>query len=292
MKTLYLVRHAEAIPRDAGVNDFNRALVKSGKHDAQAMSRRLQKKGIRPDLLLASAAVRAMETAHIFAETFGYPLPNISLSEDIYDKDEQGLQEMLAGLEDMYATVMLFGHEPALSRLAKMFLPDFECVLRKSGVIGIAFKVARWQEISAETATLLLFDFPVRITPKVYKKARKTLKHEISATMDDILAQIHVSASKHVTKIIQKTSKRMAKELIKMLEAAKVEDLAGVKKGARVDHLALAADDRASSVPAVQPSVEVPAAEATVTPAPAAALAVEEDQKPRKQGQRAKKQKK
>ena len=56
MKTLYLVRHAKAIPGDVGVNDFKRPLSKRGKDDAQAMGKRLYQKGISPDLCVSSPA--------------------------------------------------------------------------------------------------------------------------------------------------------------------------------------------------------------------------------------------
>ncbi len=237
MKILYLVRHAKAIPADVGVTDFKRALSKTGKNDAQAMSKRLQKRGIRPELLISSPADRTLETAHIFAEKLGYPIRKIVLRDEIYDEDEKTLKEIIKGVEDRYTTVMLFGHNPSLSDLARDLLPDFEMDIRKAGVVGIGFETSSWQEISAESATLLLFDFPVRATPKIHKKAQKAIKNEITSTIENILENIDAGASKHLEKIVQKTSKKLAKELLKVLQASKVEQIVGIKKLARVDNL-------------------------------------------------------
>lgn len=237
MKILYLVRHAKAAPGGAGVNDFKRALSKTGKNDAQAMSKRLQKKGIVPQLFISSPADRALETAHIFANTLGYPTRKIVLRDEIYDEDQEDLKEIIQGIDDEYTTVMFIGHNPSLSDLARAFLPDFDADIRASGVLGISFDVLRWQEISAESATLLLFDFPVRVTPKVYKRAKKVVKTEIITSIEDILENIDIGVSKHLEKVVQKTSKKLAKELLKVLQASKVEQIAGTKKVARIDNL-------------------------------------------------------
>ena len=237
MKILCLVRHAKAIPGGAGVNDFKRALSKTGKNDAQAMSKRLQKKGIVPQLFISSPADRALETAHIFANTLGYPSRKIVLRDEIYDEDQEDLKEIIQGIDDEYTTVMFIGHNPSLSDLAREFLPDFDADIRASGILGISFDISSWQEISAESATLLLFDFPVRVTPKVYKRAKKVVKTEIIASIEDILENIDVGVSKHLEKVVQKTSKKLAKELLKVLQASKVEQIAGTKKVTRIDNL-------------------------------------------------------
>jgi phosphohistidine phosphatase len=237
MKVLYLVRHAKAVPADVGVNDFKRALTKSGRHDAQAMSERLRKKGILPELFISSPADRALETAHIFAKTLGYPLQKIELKDEIYENIEDTLQNLIKGLDERYSTVMLFGHHPSLSSLASHLVHDFDAEIRVSGVVGIAFDVATWQAISADFATLRLFDFPIRITPKTYKKAQKTIEHDIISTMEDLLEDIDLGATRHLDRILQKTSKKLAKQMLKVLKASKVEEIAGQKKLHRVDNL-------------------------------------------------------
>jgi len=238
MKTLYLVRHAKAIPAGAGVTDFKRALSKTGKKDARAMSRRLRKKSIVPKLFISSPADRALETAHIFAKALGYSPQKILLEDEIYDDGEETLKEIITGIDNEYNTVMLFGHNPSLSKLANDLLQDFGADIQGSGVVGIAFDVSSWQDVSAESATLLLFDFPVRATPEAYKKAKQVIRKKITSTIEDILENIDVGVSKHLEKTVRKTSKKLAKELLKVLQASKVEEISGVRKFARVDNLA------------------------------------------------------
>lgn len=236
MKTLYLVRHAKAIPCEAEINDFKRLLSKDGQEDAQMVAKRLSKKRILPDLLLASPADRALETAHIFAEKLHYPHQRILLQEELYAAEQaERVCTMLQALPDQYETVMLFGHEPLLSACAGLLVPDFSAELLMAGVIGIYLDISEWRQLSEGQGTLSFFDFPVRAIPKVDKEARKVIKKHLSATMEDLLEQIDVEISKHVRKVIKKTSKKFAKELLNVLQTPKVRELASGKGQPRID---------------------------------------------------------
>jgi len=227
MQTLYLVRHAKAIPSDVGVADFKRALSKPGEREARRMSKRLRKHGIRPKLFLSSPADRALETAHIFAAKLKYPVQDIVLHDAIYENTAAKLHEIVNGLADGPQTVMLFGHNPSVSELAKYFLPERETEIRTGGVVGIAFEAETWRDIAADNATLVLDDFPVQISPETYKQARQILRRDISTTLEGLVVGLDARASRSVEKLLKKTSKRLAKKLLKVLPVSKVEELAG-----------------------------------------------------------------
>jgi phosphohistidine phosphatase len=237
MKTLYLVRHAKAVSQELGVNDFKRSLSKQGRDDAMAMSERLSQKGIAPDLLISSPADRALETAHIFAKQFGYPVQRILLKDEIYDEDADVIREILKTLDNTSRIVMLFGHEPALSQLAGFLLQETEMELRKTGVFGISLDISGWQKLAAQTGTLQVSDFPVRATPKAYKKARSVIAKEITGMMQDYLEDLDVETSKHLQKVIAKTGKKLAQELTKALKASTVEELVRGRAEQHIDHL-------------------------------------------------------
>ena len=59
MKILYLVRHAKSSWKDDSISDAERPLNKRGERDAPFMAELLCMKGIRPDLLVSSPALRA-----------------------------------------------------------------------------------------------------------------------------------------------------------------------------------------------------------------------------------------
>ena len=66
MRRLFLIRHAKAQPA-AGQNDYRRALTDRGRADARRMAERLPSAGLLPEVLIHSGALRAKETAEIFA---------------------------------------------------------------------------------------------------------------------------------------------------------------------------------------------------------------------------------
>jgi phosphohistidine phosphatase len=69
MKRVVLVRHAKAVAYGYE-DDFNRDLRDSGVIDAQRVSNELKARGVFPDKIISSPALRALKTARIFAETF------------------------------------------------------------------------------------------------------------------------------------------------------------------------------------------------------------------------------
>jgi phosphohistidine phosphatase len=228
MKIVYLVRHAEAISEDVGVEDFKRMLSPRGVQQAQIMSSRLRHKGIAPDLFIASPADRALETAHLFADQLEYPIHRILLHEAIYATQDSPLPAILRALPEIYQSVIIFGHDPALTECASVLMHDADIELRPAGVVGISLDLTAWQDLAPDSGTLLFFDFPISLTPKIYKKARKALRQEIAATMQALLEDIDADASQHVEKILRKTSKKLAKEVTKVLQASKIEELAGL----------------------------------------------------------------
>ncbi len=72
MKKLYLIRHAKSSWDYPGLNDHERPLNKRGERDAPFMAKILKEKKVKPDLILSSTAVRALEFAKKIADELDY----------------------------------------------------------------------------------------------------------------------------------------------------------------------------------------------------------------------------
>ncbi|MDR1458395.1 MAG: histidine phosphatase family protein, partial [Puniceicoccales bacterium] len=83
MKRLYIVRHAQAIT-DNSVSDYNRQLSEEGINEAYGIAHRLVAAGMRPDLMIASGARRALDTARIIREVFGLLSNVIEVHDELY----------------------------------------------------------------------------------------------------------------------------------------------------------------------------------------------------------------
>ncbi|MDM0073167.1 histidine phosphatase family protein [Variovorax sp. J2P1-59] len=118
MKTLFLVRHAKSSRDDPSLPDRERPLDDRGRHDAPTMGRRLGKRGVKPDLLISSPALRALTTAQLIADEIGCRRKDIVVDDRLYASNPVSLLAVIGALEDTLDCVMLFGHNPEFTDLA------------------------------------------------------------------------------------------------------------------------------------------------------------------------------
>ena len=120
MKTLILVRHANALPAyEAGVKtDTERPLSEQGRQKAFHTAQLLAGKQPRPQIIFASPLVRAAQTAEILSQTLGAPVSQETVLNGLYD--EKNVWDFLAQQLDQYDTVAAVGHNPNISYLTNL----------------------------------------------------------------------------------------------------------------------------------------------------------------------------
>jgi len=159
-KRLLLCRHAKSSWHEATRSDIERPLNKRGERDAPEMGRRLVRRGIQPDLIVTSPAVRARTTAAYLAAELGYPLERLEMQTDLYAATVPSLLALLQKQEPRCTTIMLVGHNPECTALANML--GGLCIenIPTCGIVALDFAVSSWRELAAGTGVLLFFDFP------------------------------------------------------------------------------------------------------------------------------------
>jgi phosphohistidine phosphatase len=133
MKTLYLVRHAKSSRDDPSLPDRDRPLDDRGMQDAPNMGKRLRKRGVKPDLLLSSPALRALTTAQLIAEEVGYKRKDIAVDDRLYASSADDLLAVIRALDKKLSRVMLFGHNPEFTDLAHRLSSDIIDMPNKRG---------------------------------------------------------------------------------------------------------------------------------------------------------------
>ncbi|WP_137843798.1 histidine phosphatase family protein [Microbacterium sp. 2FI] len=113
MITLALVRHAKSDWGDPSLDDHDRPLNDRGLDDAPRMARLLAVRGFRPDVILASTAVRAATTADFFGEALGV---DVTLDSALYGAPAGDLLD--AARATGTARVVVVAHDPGMSVLA------------------------------------------------------------------------------------------------------------------------------------------------------------------------------
>ena len=158
MKTLFLVRHAKSSWKSPVLSDHDRPLNSRGHLDAPLMAAWLKGRGWVPDSILSSTALRAQETARVFAETLDKS-QGLQLERLLYTADVQGLWRVIENLENQLDTVLLVGHNPALFAFVCQFAPSLE-KLPTCAIVGIAFETTDWSLASANQARIVLYEYP------------------------------------------------------------------------------------------------------------------------------------
>ena len=85
MKTLYVIRHAKSSWNFLHLPDYERPLNNRGNRDAPLMGQRFRARGIVPDCLVCSPALRARETAIKISMEIGFTENSIIYKRSIYE---------------------------------------------------------------------------------------------------------------------------------------------------------------------------------------------------------------
>lgn len=125
------------------------------------MGRRLARRGTRPDLLLSSSAVRALKTARLLARPLEYRRRDIEVRSGLYACSPSALLEAVRGVHSRYRCVMLVGHNPEITQLARRFSARIP-LMPTAAVACFTFDVQSWTRIGAATVTQVGFDRPKR----------------------------------------------------------------------------------------------------------------------------------
>lgn len=170
MKSLTLLRHAKSdwTPSEqtgAVQRDFDRPLNDRGRRAARTVGAYMAREGLTFDHVLASPARRVRDTLEEVERGLSRSLTP-AFDEAVYLASASSLLELVQGLDDSAARVLLVGHNPGLEELALELAVDADSPLRReveikypTGTLAeIAFDVDVWRE--ATTGRLVRFVRP------------------------------------------------------------------------------------------------------------------------------------
>jgi phosphohistidine phosphatase len=127
-RTLVLLRHAKAeTPGDE--LDFDRKLTTKGETDADAAGAWLADQRLRPDLVLCSPAARTRQTWHDAAVALeqahpGNGSPEVRYEKGLYFGGRTEVFDLLKVVPDAVRTVLVVGHNPTMSEVSILLVPD------------------------------------------------------------------------------------------------------------------------------------------------------------------------
>ncbi|MFC9557989.1 SixA phosphatase family protein [Agromyces sp. NPDC056965] len=161
MKTVLLVRHAKSSWGDPALPDHERPLNHRGRRDAPRAGERLRERGVVPDVIVTSTAVRARSTAAILAQALDLGSDRVVEDGRLYGASPEGLVDIIRALDDELATVMLVGHNPEIGELA-FELSDEIAEMPTCAVAEFRYDVSEWTEVGGVAPVGVVFEAPPR----------------------------------------------------------------------------------------------------------------------------------
>ena len=160
MKRLILIRHAKSSWDYPLLGDFERPLNPRGRRDAPVMAQRLGNLLQGPWNLLSSPALRAITTAHAFADLLGVAHEAIKVEPRIYEATPGTLLHLVNSLPEPAAQWLMFGHNPGFTALAQLLASVPFAELPTCGIVSLRFEAARWDEVTPDSGQCEHFLYP------------------------------------------------------------------------------------------------------------------------------------
>ncbi len=148
MKTILLMRHAKSSWEGKHQDDWERPLSKRGKKNAEQIGELLKKEKLIPELILASSAVRARETAEIVMEEIKFRADYCSVYR-LYLAEVEAYVREIHNIPDEVQTALIIGHSPSLDSLLQMVSGKVE-TLPTSAVAQLSVPVDSWKDFSLD----------------------------------------------------------------------------------------------------------------------------------------------
>ncbi|WP_298512972.1 histidine phosphatase family protein [uncultured Kordia sp.] len=156
MKTLIIVRHAKS-SWEYPVDDKDRTLKLRGITDAHLVAKYIADKIETPEVIYSSIANRALHTCAIFTRNLEYLFDKVIIKEDMYDFGGSGLVNTVKSCDDEVNTLMVFGHNHAITAVANTYGSQFFDNVPTSGVVVIQFNTDSWGSINEGKTILKVF---------------------------------------------------------------------------------------------------------------------------------------
>ena len=160
-RTLYIVRHAQAVDHSLRIDDFSRDLTEQGRSEATEIGNYLSQQKIQLQEIISSSAHRTSSTAFILAERLQFDTKKIILKDEMYQASVKLLLDIISNLSDDLYSVMLVGHNPSISQLVDYLSMEEEIEhFPTCTVAALQFELDSWKKIDKDTGILLFLQSP------------------------------------------------------------------------------------------------------------------------------------
>ena len=161
-RRLFIIRHGKSSWDHQGLDDIDRPLAERGIRNAAEMARRLQEKGMVPELLLSSPACRALNTALIMLRNWHLEPAKLQIHDNLYDAFLKEIEQVVATVPSKVTQLAIFGHNPSFTMYPNQFLDEPLDNLPTAGVVVVTLESEKWKGIGRKQVKETYVDYPKR----------------------------------------------------------------------------------------------------------------------------------
>lgn len=143
MKHILVMRHGEPL-QVPGVENFDLPLSANGRKAAALKGVIMARKGVLPDVIFSSPALRAKTTAELAADSFGYK-GEILFDRRFYTDDGDFVADIIMTLPESVNRVLIVGHNPVLRDLVyDLTSPPKFIQMNPATLVALTLKECEW----------------------------------------------------------------------------------------------------------------------------------------------------
>lgn len=146
MKTLFVLRHGQAVPEASADSDHARELTPRGAAEAQRAAESLLERSNAPSLILSSSATRARQTADACLTALA-GRTELKILDGLYLAEPGPYLAALGLRGEPHTSVMVVGHNPGLEALIYVLTERSEH-LATASLVEITLPITSWAELS------------------------------------------------------------------------------------------------------------------------------------------------
>lgn len=143
------MRHAKSSWKDTSISDHERPLKKRGLRDASEIGKIMKHKGLVPDKILSSDAVRAADTAAVVADKSGYK-KEVEYTNRLYMAEGSAILDLIHSQPDSVKTLLVVGHNPGMEALVQLLSRKIES-LGTANVVCFQVDIKAWKDLTLES---------------------------------------------------------------------------------------------------------------------------------------------
>ena len=156
MKKVVLIRHGKS-SWNLPIKDIDRSISEKGIKNSYKTAREFDLNFDNTTLIITSAARRTQETSKIFLEIWKLNQTNILIIQELYTFNLSNLEEIVKSCSNNYQTLILFGHNSAITDFVNKFGDIFIYNIPTSGLVSMTFQTDNWKAIHKGKTDKIIF---------------------------------------------------------------------------------------------------------------------------------------